>query len=379
MTIELERETAAELRAAAPVVHVPEIAAPLDRVRPWLWLVGWWALGRVVTIATAMAVKPSIWTLSLWDGKWYRMVARFGYLLVPSRQSDPAFFPLYPIVLRGANTIGIPYEFAGPLISNLALVGTLAVFYLLTRDLKGEDFARRATIYVAIFPFGYVFSMTYPESLVLGLIAGSALAARRGRWWVAGLLAAAAALARPEGLFVALPLLGIAWGRRRSLDPQARGAALGAILAPAAALLAYPAYLKNVIHDPHAWQQAQQGWGRHFHALGIVKAIEHLPNAIAYDHWLVRDVVAVVLYLALLAVAARAGLPRMWILAGVVVVILPPFSGAFDSISRFGLLVPAVFWGLAVLGRDKRVDWGIRVLSVGLLIGAVATLPYVFP
>jgi hypothetical protein len=350
-----------------------------ERLRPWRWLLAWWVVGRLVTVVTALAIHPSLWQFGIWDGRWYRMVARFGYLLVPGRQSDPAFFPLYSILLRTLRGIGIPYELGGPLLSNVALVATLFVFHALTRELAEEDVARRATIYVAIFPFGYVFSMTYPESLVLGLIAGAALAAVRGRWLLAGLLGAAAALARPEGVFVALPLLGILWGRRFDLTPTRRGLALGAVAAPAAALLSYPAYLGWTIHNPHAWQDAQEGWNRHFHVLGFVNAIAHLGGAIGHNHWLLRDAVAVVVYLVLLGVALRAGLPRMWILAGVIVVVLPPFSGAFDSISRFGLLVPPIFWGLAVLGRRRWVDWGLRGLSLALLVGAVVSLSYVFP
>lgn len=375
MTVESETP---ELHPAA--LPAPGLAWTLPaRLRPWLWLVGWWALGRAVTIAAALAVRPSFHELGIWDGKWYRMVAKTGYLLVPGRQSDPAFFPFYPILLRTLHGIGIPYEVGGPLLSNGALLATLGVFYALTRELGGADLARRATIYVAIFPFGYVFSMTYPESIVLGLVAGAGLAGLRRRWWLAGLLGAAAALTRPEGVFVALPLLGILWRQRHELTPARRGVALGAVLAPAAALLSYPAYLGSVVHNAHAWQTAQAGWDRHFHILGFVKAIEHLGHAIGQDHWLLRDVVCVVVYLVLLGVALRGGLPWLWILAGLIVVVLPPFSGAFDSISRFGLVVPPIFWGLAVLGRNRTVDWTLRVLSLGLLVGAVASLPYVFP
>lgn len=359
----------------------PPTAATLAAVwvRPWLWLAGWWAAGRLVTIVTALAIKPSIWQLGIWDGRWYRMVARFGYLVVPGRQSDPAFFPLYSILLRALHGVGIPYELGGPLLANFGLLATLAVFYALTRDLAGAELARRATIYVAIFPFGVVFSLTYPESVVLGLMVGAGLAALRGRWTLAGLLGMLAALGRPEAAFLALPLLGVAWSRRRQLAPARRGIAFGAALGPVAGLIAYPLYLGSAAHNVHAWQDAQAGWDRHFHVLGFVGAIDRLPHVIAANHWLIRDVVAVVLYLVLLAICLRAGFPRLWILAGTIVVVLPLFSGAFDSISRFGLLVPPVFWGLAVLGRDHRVDVALRILSIGLLVGAVVSLSYVYP
>jgi hypothetical protein len=350
-----------------------------ERLRARLWLLGWWAAGRALVVAAAFAVRPSLSTLGAWDGHWYRIVARDGYLLVPGRQSDPAFFPLYPVLLRCMHGLGIPYEVAGPLVSNLALIAALVVFEALTRRLFGRTLARRATIYVAIFPLGYVFSMTYPESVVLALIVGAALAATSGRWWPAGLCAAAAALARPEGVFVALPLAALAWRQRSSLGPAGRGAAAGAVLAGPFALASYPLYLSSVLHDPLAWQRAERAWGRRFRPLGFVSAIEHLPRTLSQDVWLVRDVVALVVYLGLLWLAHRAGTPRSWLVAGVVIVVLPAFSGAFDSIGRFGLLVPPLFWGLAYLGRAPRLDRAIRVASLCLLAAATLTIPYVFP
>ena len=61
--------------------------------------------------------------------------------------------------------------------------------------------------------------MTYPESVVLVLMMAAPLAALRRRWWLAAFCAGAAALARPEGLFLFLPLAAIAWRQRQSLSP----------------------------------------------------------------------------------------------------------------------------------------------------------------
>lgn len=354
---------------------------PLARTlpRPPGWLLGWWASGRLVVVAGVLAVHPSLATFGTWDGRWYRMIAGKGYLMVPGRQSDPAFFPLYPIILRGAQTIGIPIGVAGPLISNLALLAALVVFHALGREIVGEQVARRATIYLAIFPLGYVFSMTYPESLVLLLISAAPLAALRERWLLAAALGAAAALARPEGLFVALPLAGIAWRQRPRLAPGLRGLALGAVVAPAAALAAYPLYLSTLLHDPLAWSKAERAWGRHFSPLGPFEAVRSLPHVLSQQPWLARDVVAVVLYLALLGVAWRIRVPLTWIAAAAGVVVLPVFSGAFDSIGRFGLLAPPLFWGLAASASRPRLDAAVRILSVALLGAASLSLTAIFP
>ena len=348
--------------------------APLPR-----WLVGWWAVGRVAAIGTALALKPTVWTLDLWDGRWYRMVAHGGYLLVPGRQSDPAFFPLYPIMLRILHAVGVGWGVAGPLLSNLALLLGLLLFYLLSKEIFSEPFARRATTYLAIFPLSYVFSMSYPESVVLVLLVAAPLAALRRHWWLAAACAAAAALARPEGLFLVFPLADIAWRQRQSLSPVGRGAAGAAVLAPIAAIASYSLYLATVLHDPLAWNQAERAWGRQFRPSGAYEAFVHLPVVVGHDAWLVRDVVFFFVYLALLYAAWRVGTPLAWLAAGAAIVILPVFTGAFDSIGRFGLLAPPLFWGLA--GLTTR-EWSARlvcVVSLVLLVLGTASLAYVFP
>jgi hypothetical protein len=368
----------------------PTRIAALERVRERAWIAGWWAGGRAVVFAATAAVHflgPRAYTrhedkthlfglLGAWDGRWYRIVAAHGYLLEPGRQSDPAFFPLYPLLLRALHALDVGYVTAGLLISNLALLAALVAFEELTRTLHGPRLARRATIYLAVFPLGFVFSMAYPESVVLLAICLGSLAALNGRWIAAAVLLGAGTLARPETLFVAVPLVPLALRARRS---QERGLALGATLAPLAALGSFALYLGLRLHDPLAWTHAERAWGRRFTPLGLYRAVEDLPRAFAGNPWVVRDVVFFLLYLALLVAARRAGTPRAWVAAASIVVVLPTFSGSFHSIGRFGLLAPALFWGLAALGEARRADAVIRVAGVALLVAGVVTIPYAFP
>jgi hypothetical protein len=379
------------------VIEVDVAPAPFSATIAWArsrsWIAAWWLAGRALVLATAVAVHlvgptgllahivraHALGALAAWDGRWYRDVAAHGYLLVPGRPSDPAFFPLYPAMLRTGHAVGLGYSSAGIVIANAAFLVALVAFHTLTRDLLGDDLARRATVYLAIFPLGYVFSMAYPESVVLAAIVLAVVAAMRGRWGIAAVCAASAALGRPEGLFVAAPLLVIAWRQRSGLDPARRGLAFGAALASVGALAAYPLYLDRVLHDPTAWSRAERAWGRRFTPLGAIHAIEHVPRAFAGNAWVARDVGATVLYVVLLAAAARAGAPLAWLVAGGLVVVLPVFSGAFTSIGRFGLLAPPVFWGLAWIGRRPRIDLAVRMVSLALLVAATATIPFVFP
>src|SRR5205823_530472 len=119
--------------------------------------------------------------------------------------------------------------------------------------------------------------------------------------------------------------------------------------------------------------------GTALHAARRLARVRRPRPRLRQERLVLRDVVAVVLYLVLLAVAARVGVPWPWLVGGAAIVVLPLFSGSFDSVGRFGLLAPAAFWGLAALGRDPRAHRLILCLSVPLLAAAMVTLPLRFP
>jgi hypothetical protein len=360
---------------------------------PTAQLAAWWAGSRVLVLACAAILhwfqtprgyfhpefRSVLAVLTAWDGRWYDEVARNGYLLVPGHQSDPAFFPLYPIVLRLGHDVGLSYAAAGILVSNALLLVGLIAFYRLGCALLPERDAFRASVFAAIAPMGFTFSMVYPESVVFTAMALAGLAAARGRWIACAAFASVAALARPQGALIILPVAAAVWKAWPSLSLRARGFAAGAVAAPIGALLSYPLYLGAVLGDAHAWSKAQQAWGRSFRIDGFVAAFGQLPARNGTDHWLLRDALFCLAYVVLLAVAYRAGVPGAWIAAGALMVLLPLETGSFISVARFGLLALAVFWGLGVLGRRPAVDWTLRVVSVGLLVLLTLTMPLVFP
>src|SRR5207237_1362940 len=78
--------------------------------------------------------------------------------------------------------VGLSADTAGLLIANLALLVALVALYELVRVWTDERTARRAAVYAAIFPVGYVFSMVYPEAVVLAGMSVAGVLAARGRW-----------------------------------------------------------------------------------------------------------------------------------------------------------------------------------------------------
>jgi Mannosyltransferase (PIG-V) len=385
--------------------RVPAIE-PATRALGWSgWLAErrpiflWWAGARALVLGTALVIhvlgrphgyyahavltKP-FGALAVWDGIWYRRVAVHGYLFLPGHQNDTAFFPLYPVLLRAVHVTGLPLDAAGLLLSNLFLLAALLAVYELSLGLLPAADARRAAIFVAVFPTSYVFSMIYPESLVLLCMALAVLLAVRDRWLSCSFVVAAATLTRPEGVLLALPLAAIAVDRWRTLTPDKRGRAVAAVLAAPAALVSFLLYLGWAVHDPFAWNETQQTWGRSFNATGFVLSIRRLVTDLGKNYWGLRDALFCVVFLVLLALAARAkiawpGARWAWVVFGLAIVLLPLGSGLIESDARFGLLALPIYWGLAVVARRRWLERGLLVLSAALLVGATATIPLIFP
>ena len=316
--------------------------------------------------------------LSYWDGVWYRTVAEHGYLLIPGRQSDPAFFPLFPIVLRGLHGLGLSFLTTGILIANVAFVVGIVAFYELSRRLLPLDVAKTSAMLAALFPMSFVFSMTYPESLVLAALAFALVFALDGRWTLSALAGAAAALGRPEAMFFALPLAAIAIGRSRASGRAAGGRAIGAAFAPVASVATFPLYLGWALHNVSAWSLAERAWGRSFSFAGIGHAFQQLVER-GQSPWLWRDVAFCVIYLGLLAAARRVGISWPWLVASAAVVLLPLASGTFLSDARFGVLALPAYWGAAGLARRRVVRLPLLVVSAALLVAGTMTIPLANP
>jgi hypothetical protein len=222
--------------------------------------------------------------------------------------------------------------------------------------------------------------MAYPESLLLLLFILALLAALDDRWLLAALLAGLAALARPEGALLAIVLGGIAWRRREALDSSGRGRALAAVLAAPAAVIAFMGYLQWSLGDMHAWSEAERPWGRSFSPVGPLRAIVHLPRLLSNHPFLVRDVVLLALAAALLVLAAkRTALPREWIWAGALVLVIPVFSGTFESAGRFSMMALPCYWGAGALELSPRWEKAVRFLCLAALAAGVISVPFIWP
>src|SRR4051812_41684628 len=107
--------------AEAPPVVEGEPRAAFSLARPGAVPLLAYAASRVITtfalgLAAMASHQPFHRVLTVWDGRWYLRIAVHGYPhTVPQGdsyagtgrqvQSAPAFFPLYPLLMRGLDRV----------------------------------------------------------------------------------------------------------------------------------------------------------------------------------------------------------------------------------------------------------------------------------
>jgi hypothetical protein len=222
-----------------------------------------------------------------WDAVWYLVIAHYGYRpdLGLSTASRTAFFPLYPLGVRGISDLGVPPIAAGVALSLVAFAAALyGIHRLSTLELKqlaggsrhASEVARLAVLVTALAPMAFFFSAVYSESLYLALSVGVFWCARRGRWASAGVLGALACATRSAGLVLVVPMLILyLYGPREDREPdfparvwwRPRYAVRWDVLWLAAlpvGVLAYMVYLALAGGSALEPFHAQEVWNRHF-------------------------------------------------------------------------------------------------------------------
>lgn len=230
-------------------------------------------MGHVGNVIGAPAVR--------WDSNWYVGLARDGY----DNTIQPAFFPLYPLLMRAGGWIVGSEIVAGVLLSLVAFAVALVILHRLTTLELGAEAGRRSVLLLAFFPTAVFFSAVYTEALFLALELGAVYAARRGRWAWAGVLGALASATRNVGVLLVIPVaLLYLYGPRADRDAEPRAArgwrprftlhrdAWWIALVPAG-LVAYLVYTGFAYDDPLATWHAQAHFHRNF--VGPLSSLGH--------------------------------------------------------------------------------------------------------
>ncbi len=317
-----------------------------------------------------------------WDTSWYIDIAQRGYAWKKAVGTSPtAFFPLYPMLIRGFVTVTHrSYLTAALVISNAAFLAALLYLWRLAALELGREVAGRTVLYIAVFPTALFFFAGYTESLFLFLTVACFFHLRRGDWWLAGIFGALASATRVTGVLLALPL---AYEYARSCEFSYRRFDLNAfsILLVPAGLVAFMLYLHATVGDALAFTHNQAAWQKVFTLRlwsGIVESVRQIvsvqPDASFLQAHNVLNLGIGLLFLGLSVFAARR-LPPAYALYlaafWLVTLASPALEGGYPvplvSLSRYVLALFPVFMYMGYLGARRGFHDAYLSISVGLL------------
>ncbi|MGW1052472.1 hypothetical protein ACWDA8_00355 [Streptomyces sp. NPDC001130] len=334
-------------------------------------------------VAHSVGKHPLTLLARSWDSVWYLGIAAHGYghdlpSHHPGVHSDLAFFPLYPALVRAVTTLTpLGGGTAGLLLSWTAAAVAAAGIHAVGSRLHGRATGIALVLLWALLPHSVVLSLAYTEPVLTAFAAWSLYAVLAGNWLWAGVLAALAGLARPNGFAVAAAVLGVAgvevWRRRGKVSHRLW---TGVALAP----LGWTAYVLWVGRRKGdllgGYFEVQRLWGSKFDfgrgALRYLRAMLLDGSRFVVPMALAVVAVATLLYVVLLL--DRAPLPLL-VYAGVLLLIALGGSGFFESKPRF--LLPA-FPLLLPLARGLVRTARTRPWHATVLVAALAGLSYLY-
>jgi hypothetical protein len=205
--------------------------------RGWRWLQGW----------------------AQWDSGWYFAIATGGYGYVPGRQSTIAFFPAYPLAMRGlSQVVGNAYV-AGMVVTVAAGAAAVRLFHGWLSARLTPAGAWTAVGLMLLYPYAFfLYGAVYPTALFVLAILGAFVLLEQGHPALAGLVGAVATAARPTGVVLVIALVVRAVERRRAAgEPVWRDAG---VLLSALGLAAFCFYQWRRFGDPFTFVTVQSAW-----------------------------------------------------------------------------------------------------------------------
>ena len=349
------------------------------------------------------SVPESFSLLGSWDTTWYLDIAHRGYAFdvgqVGQVFTNVAFFPLLPMIMWAAISLGLNPFWVSLVVGNGMFLVALVSLFAITKARFGHVMAVRSTWVLALAPPAIAASMAYTEGIALGLAIGAAYLAWRQRFVWAGFVAAFAVLIRPTGVIVLVPVLMLAWaagsaGRWRRLITAAIPTAVIGV-----------SYLTVMQVRQGGWDlplKAQAAWGRGQLGVGLLsllpdklgkavgglfggemlgsrdllgkQTLSQLSGLTAGD-WsaVARDLLFGILYVVLLSALWRkeGGLKSPWVLYSFLMLVVPLSSGTVTSLARLGLMAWPLAWPMADwLGRGtpSRRRWVIIAALVAIML-----------
>jgi hypothetical protein len=339
--------------------------------------------------ATGSAVRPMLDVLTSWDGLWYMDIVRHGYpTSVPPNvtyhvdEARAAFFPLFPLLGRGFDTVFPGGDSMAVLVMN-TIFGFVAVVLigLLGQRLYGERVGRTSTTLAAMFPGSFVLTFAYSESLMLMLAAAALLCLLEERWLLAGVFAGLATATRPNGVAVAVACLVAA-----VLAVRDRGdwRSVSSVLMAPIGFIVFQIWLGQHTDEAGVWFRVQrEAWGEGA-SFGWT-ALKNTAEAVTQPLTSPTDTItaiSVVATIVLIWMTAKARLPLFvnaysWTVLVLMLVPATVTARPRFLFTAFPLLIGAAVW----FERRHRFDdrsWAMTMGACGAGLAALTGLYGVF-
>ena len=272
---------------------------------------------------------------SHWDGKWYQTIAAEGYEYVnDGTQHSIAFFPLFPLLVRGVMLTGLPFEPAGVLVNTLAFLGAMVALYFWAEESQSTRVAKWAIAVLAWCPSSVFGSVTQTEGTFLLVTTMALWSFDKQRYGRAALWGALASATRVPGVLLVPAFLFVAWRERRPAIAYVAG------LATSVGALLFSLYAAIEFGDPLASIHTHAGWDQN-------AWVKTLQQALALDRPSILVIIALFASLYLLW-RLRSKLPPVAIAYAFCVLLLLISAGS-SSFYRFLYAIPTTSFGVGVL------------------------------
>ncbi len=306
-----------------------------------------------------------------WDAGWYMSIVQDGYSVgenIRTVQSNIAFFPFYPYLIKFLVWF-IPKQWVtrevillvGVIVSNVLLAAALILLYKLVETSYDRQIASRSVLYILLFPTALYFSCFYTESTFLFLSVAAFYAAHRKMWLLVGLACACAALTRPNGALILLPLL---WMYAESLEWHWRKIRLDIIwvfFTP----LALAVFMFAIYRLAGHWLapfQAYSAWGRElgFPWQTILNPRQPIPYLTTVEQMFM---IGFILLAFASPILLKSNGYRLYMFSA----LLPPLlSSILISSLRYMVSAFVPFIELAIIGKQRQIHQAIIIIFASL-------------
>jgi hypothetical protein len=325
-----------------------------------------------------------IYSWANFDGVHYLTIAERGYKGIGLIQ---AFFPVWPgLVTIFSQITGLDLLLSGLLLSHVFSFTAVLLLWTYLKTTLGPKTANWGLVWWLLTPTAFFTLAFYNEGLFVSLAIGSILAAKKNRWWLAGLLASIAAATRVVGIFLVLALAAeliqqthftwsYAWIKKNFSK-------MIAITIGTVGLLLYMVYLWLEFHDPVYFLHVQSAFGAGRQTSLVIwpqvvwRGLMILFTARPFD-WkyltYVQEFIAGVGSVAIVLWGwwhrKKTQLTTPLALYSLSCLLLPTLTGTFSSMPRY-ILAAWPLWIAVAYWSQKNPKWALLALafSVGLLI-----------